>query len=148
MTPEQLVATVFPGAEPSSATAGRFDVWVPSLVDVLEHVKLTVTGGKVRVDAQRGVMDRFRGLLSANRDLLLAVAIGRAGRMEHTKRRQRIPTTRHALVPCDVCGEVSMVGITKERLKGGSPWPRCRLSPGVLTPNHATACRGRHTYKA
>jgi hypothetical protein len=141
------VRRAFPGAEPSEVAPGPLDIWVPGLAEALEHLTVSANEGKVRVDAPAGVMERFCPLLAANRDLLYAVALGRAGVHEHTKRRVRIPTTRHALVPCDTCAEPSMVGITKERLKGRSPWPRCRMHPGGLTPNHPTACSGRHVYK-
>jgi hypothetical protein len=67
--------------------------------------------------------------------LIEAVEKGHEGILEHSVKGARMPTTYHALAPCDVCGEVSMVGITRDRIKGRGQWPSCRMTP---------KCEGRH----
>jgi hypothetical protein len=93
---------------------------------------ITARQGKVHVKVLPGTPDQawLRDVLSANRDLLLAVAIGRQpvklGREAFT----------HQLLPCTECGEPSMVAVTLTgKRPGHAVWPRCRMTHG---------CRGRH----
>jgi hypothetical protein len=93
---------------------------------------ITVRDGRpfVRVLPGTPRQDRLRAVLSSNRDLLLAVAVGRQPiELKGEK-------VTHELVPCDKCGEPSMVAITDAGERpGGHVWPRCRMTPG---------CLGRH----
>jgi hypothetical protein len=93
--------------------------------------RIEVRGGRPYVKVAPGTPDQewLRGALAGQRDLLLAVALGRVG----VKRRGH--TVHHDLVPCAAYGEPSMVAITAERQSGRAPWPRCRMTPG---------CEGRH----
>ena len=92
-------------------------------------------GDTVAVHAPPHLLEWLRPVLVAERELLIAVAIGRAGTVGRVQRGKRIATTRHELVACDTCGEPSMVGITQDRIKNRAKWSRCRMTPH---------CKGRH----
>jgi hypothetical protein len=96
--------------------------------------ELTVTpDGRPRVTGSRQPPPHVQLVLRENRELLVAVALGRAGKADSGGPAH--PTTAHDLAPCTECGQARMVGVTTGRLKSKSPWPACGMTPG---------CTGRH----
>jgi hypothetical protein len=90
------------------------------VLDVLDqldaaHVTLSVTGGRLIVDAPPdAITDDLATAVREHRDLIVAIVLGRA--------------TGHAPGVCSTCGELSMVHASRNP-------PTCRLTFG---------CEGRH----
>lgn len=134
----EMLRHAFPGAEavdpPTRPVVPAVHLWefAQAMAEVEERGgTITLELGKVVVKVPGGVPAPLRYVLGAHLDLLRAVAIGRTG-SPHA--RLETGSTRHALGICSVCGEPSMVAVTRGRLHGGG-WPACRMTP---------RCQGRH----
>ena len=123
-----MVKRAFPDAQPVVPLAG-----FARAVEDVEALggSINLEGRQVVVKVPGGVPVNLRFALGAHLDLLRAVAIGRTGTPHPTR---ETGGTRHALGICDVCGEPSMVAVSRGRLASGK-WPACRMTPD---------CEGRH----
>lgn len=84
---------------------------------LLDDSGATITlNEKVSVKASPAMLELVGETLKEHRELLYLVALGRADK------------PYHALCPCSVCGEVSMVALTADRLAGRAKWPECRFN--------------------
>jgi hypothetical protein len=110
-----------------------FDLLVALLRSGAEIV--ATADGKTVVRAPAAVLEKVREV-PGHRELLRAIAAGRSG----TPR----AGTFHALAPCIVCGEPSMVGVNRDRLAGRAVWPRCRMTPNCVHPDGSRTIVGRH----
>jgi hypothetical protein len=94
-----------------------------------------VAHGRTVVRAPTDVLAEVK-IVPGHRELLRAIALGRSG----------TPRTGlfHALAPCTLCGEPSMVGVNRERLAGRAVWPRSRMTPKCERSDRSQTIVGRH----
>jgi hypothetical protein len=133
---ERYLRASFPGTR----DADRPDADPADLVDALARLDelglavVATADGRAVVRGPADLPADVALVLREHRDLLAAVAIGRAGKV--TAGGPSNPTTAHDLGRCTACGAVRMVGITTGRLAGRDKWPTCGLAPG--------GCSGRY----